>query len=187
MTAPSILIASEHPQVRDALLSALDAHELHGVPTEATAQILEKLREDSYPVIVIEDHFGGGDTIELFEQFKQVRHEIAGVLVCERGDLQFVERAFEAGIRRVLSLPIVAEELTSAVEAITGSAKERSKFEHEMPEAQQGFIDDRGMQRRVQDQECQLCGQMTPWRDSRTGYYFCSRDCQTQYWEANPR
>ena len=183
MSSPSVLVASEHSTVRDAVLSALETRQLHGV-TADLGQSLERLRVESYPVVIIEDRVNGIDGVDLFEHLKQVRHGLAGLLVCEQGDLPLLQRAFDAGIRRVLSLPLDADELTDAVESLAGAAGQRSTFAHLNPDAPIDFVDERGMQKKSQVQECMFCGQLTPWLDNTSGYYFCSPDCQTLYLEA---
>ena len=115
-----ILLVEDEAVLREALQDWLTADGYEVETTESGEEALEKIKNEEFGVIVLDLRLPGLDGLRVFEEVKDVKPEIKGVIITAYPSNETLTKAKEIGLLDYLPKPFNVEDL----EKIIGGALE---------------------------------------------------------------
>jgi len=115
-----ILIADDHAIVR-AGLRRIVADAFAGATIDEVSscpELHERVRDAGWTVLIFDIALGERNSLDLVPEIKQLRPNLAIVVLSMYGDRQFVLRALRAGVSAYLTKDRAPEELIAAIESV---------------------------------------------------------------------
>ena len=112
-----VLITDDHPVVRRGIRQILEDDERINIIHEASdgKELLEKMREQEYDVILLDISLPGRNGIELISQIKKIRQKTAVLILSIHSEELYAVQALKFGASGYLTKSSAPEELLSAV------------------------------------------------------------------------
>jgi two-component system invasion response regulator UvrY len=120
-----ILIADDHAVVRRGLKQIIAETPDIMVADEATNgwEVLDKIKEDAYDVILMDIAMPGKDGIDVLTQLKYERPELPVLMLSMYPEEQFAVRALKAGASGYLTKESAPDELVTAIRKVSAGGK----------------------------------------------------------------
>ncbi len=115
-----ILLVEDEAVLREALQDWLTADGYDVETTESGEEALERIKKEEFGVIVLDLRLPGLDGLRVFEEVKDVKPEIKGVIITAYPSTETLTKAKEIGLLDYLPKPFNVEDL----EKIIGGALE---------------------------------------------------------------
>jgi DNA-binding NarL/FixJ family response regulator len=115
-----ILLADDHAIVRSGLRRIVADAFPDAVIGEAGScpELLDKLREGEWAVLVLDIAMGGQNSLDLVSEFKKLRPGLAIIVLSMYSERQFVIRALRLGVLAYLTKERAPEELLHAIQSV---------------------------------------------------------------------
>ncbi|MCL4218655.1 MAG: response regulator transcription factor [Candidatus Hydrogenedentes bacterium] len=115
-----ILLADDHAIVRTGLRRIVADAFPDAVIGEAgsCSELLDKLREADWSVMILDIAMGGQNSLDLITEFKKLRPDLAIIVLSMYGERQFVIRALRLGVLAYLTKERAPEELLRAIQTV---------------------------------------------------------------------
>ncbi|MFI5180976.1 MAG: response regulator [Thermoanaerobaculia bacterium] len=120
-----ILLADDHALFRQGLERVL----AEGFPgaifghAGEIAQAMQRVREESWDVVILDISFAGRSGLDLLKEIKQTRPKLPVLVLSMHPEKQFAVRALKAGAAGYVTKKVVSEELLSAVRRVLGGGR----------------------------------------------------------------
>jgi two-component system, NarL family, invasion response regulator UvrY len=120
-----ILIADDHPIVRAGLKKIIDAAEDMVVADEAgnCIEALDKIKEQSYDVVVLDITMPNGSGLEVLKQIKAHRANLPVLILSIHPEKKYAVRTLGAGASGYLNKQSAEDELLKAIRAVYDGKK----------------------------------------------------------------
>lgn len=120
-----ILIADDHPVVRKGLKQIIGEIPDMVVADEATSgsEVLSKVREGNYDVVLMDISMPGKDGIEALTQLKDERPDLPVLMLSMHPEEQFAVRVLKTGASGYLNKESAPEELIAAIRKVASGGK----------------------------------------------------------------
>jgi len=120
-----IIIADDHEIVRAGLKQIIADHPDMQVTGEASKgnELLEKIREHDYDVILLDIHMPGRNGLEILKQIKDEKKDIPVLVLTMYPEDKYAVRAIKAGASGYLTKVTVSEELIEAIKKVYKGGK----------------------------------------------------------------
>jgi DNA-binding NarL/FixJ family response regulator len=117
-----ILIADDHTIVREGLKQMLSEEDGFLVAGEAAngLEVLKKLREQAFDVLLMDMSMPGRNGIELIKQVKGEKPKLAILVLSMHKEKQYAVRALKAGAQGYLTKESAPGQLVSAIRKVAG-------------------------------------------------------------------
>ncbi len=122
-----ILILEDHPELLKEISAVLAEAGYVTQSVTGCAEALELIRQSPFDLLLADVFLPDGSGIDTFQQMRQLRPELAGVVITVHSTWELAQDALRAGFVSFLVKPIVPEQLLAAVV----SALEQEKLRHE--------------------------------------------------------
>jgi DNA-binding NarL/FixJ family response regulator len=120
-----VLVADDHPLLRSGLRHVLEQEPDFGKPGEAgdSEQVLEKLEERSWDVLVLDIAMPGRNGLETLSEIRKRRPGLPVLILSMHSEEQYAIRAIKAGASGYLTKNNAATELVRAIRKILSGKK----------------------------------------------------------------
>lgn len=120
-----VLVADDHPLLRSGLRHVLEQEPDFGKPGEAgdSEQVLEKLEERSWDVLVLDIAMPGRNGLETLSEIRKRRPGLPVLILSMHSEEQYAIRAIKAGASGYLTKNNAATELVRAIRRILSGKK----------------------------------------------------------------
>jgi len=120
-----VLVADDHPLLRSGLKHVLQQEPDFGLPGEAenSDQVLERLEERSWDVVVLDIAMPGRNGLETLSEIRKRRPGLPVLILSMHSEDQFAIRAIKAGASGYLTKNNAATELVHAIRRILAGKK----------------------------------------------------------------
>jgi two-component system invasion response regulator UvrY len=120
-----VLVADDHPLLRSGLKHVLQQEPDFGLPGEAenSDQVLERLEERSWDVVVLDIAMPGRNGLETLSEIRKRRPGLPVLILSMHSEEQFAIRAIKAGASGYLTKNNAATELVHAIRRILAGKK----------------------------------------------------------------
>ncbi len=120
-----ILIADDHPIVRQGLQKILSGNAGFHVAGEATngREVVEFVRSQGCDVVILDITMPDRNGLDVLEQIRRERPETAVLILSVHREDLYAKRAFELGAAGYMTKESVPEELTKAIRTIASGRK----------------------------------------------------------------
>ena len=120
-----ILVADDHPIVREGLKQIIaDSHDMV-VATEATdgQEVLNQVWKNEFDVVLLDISMPGRNGLDILKQLKSQKPRLAVLLLSVHPEEQYALRALKAGAAGYVTKDRAPEELISAIRAVASGKK----------------------------------------------------------------
>ena len=120
-----VLVADDHAVVRRGVVQILDEAPDLVAAGEASSgrQVLQKVQEDDYDVLVLDIGMPDGSGLEVLHQLRTLRPELRVLILSMYPERQYALRALKAGAAGYLTKESAPDELVAAVRRIAQGGK----------------------------------------------------------------
>lgn len=117
-----LLVADDHPIVRDGLKQILAETDDLGVLGEAAngQEVLQRVRAEDWDVLLLDLSMPGKSGIELIKQLKKERPKLRILVLTVHEEHQYAVRAFKAGAMGYLTKSSPSAQLIAAIRKVAG-------------------------------------------------------------------
>ena len=125
-----ILIADDHAVVREGLKQIVAETSDMEITDEASAghEVLDKVRDNEYDVLVLDISMPGGDGLNILKQIKRERPKLPVLVLSMHPEEQYAVRVLKAGAAGYLTKESAPAELISAIRMVSTGRKYVSSF-----------------------------------------------------------
>lgn len=125
-----ILIADDHAIVREGLKQIVAETSDIVVTDEASTghEVLDKVRDNDYDVVVLDISMPGGDGLNILKQIKREIPKLSVLVLSIHPEEQYAVRALKAGAAGYLTKESAPDELISAIRRVSTGRKFVSSF-----------------------------------------------------------
>jgi two-component system invasion response regulator UvrY len=120
-----VLIADDHAVVRRGMIQILgEAPDIVVVGQASTGrQVVEKVREGSYDVLVLDIAMPEGGGLEVLHQLQTLKPDLPILILTMHSEKQYAERTLKAGAAGYLTKETAPDELITAIRQVAGGGK----------------------------------------------------------------
>ncbi len=121
----SIIVADDHPVVRQGIIHILDSTPDLNVEGEASsgAELLDRVRERSWDAIVMDLNMPGISGLDLLKQVQAVRPKVPVLILTVQPEDIYARRLLQAGAAGYLTKESIVEDLINAVRKICAGGR----------------------------------------------------------------
>ncbi|MGF1670746.1 MAG: sigma-54-dependent transcriptional regulator [Balneolaceae bacterium] len=97
MSKPVILITDDEKSIRNSLRDILEFESYHVLEAESGVEALDKIRQNSVDLVILDIKMTGMDGIETLEKIKEMNREVPVVMISGHGNIQIAVEATKLG------------------------------------------------------------------------------------------
>ena len=113
--AKKILVVDDEKHVRDSCIRLLQRKRFDADGAESGEIALEKLKKESYDLVLLDVRMPGMDGIEVLRQAKQIVPDLLVLVLTGHGTIDTANEAMELGAAGFIRKPIAIENLAESI------------------------------------------------------------------------
>ena len=114
--AKKILVVDDEKHVRDSCIRLLQRKRFDADGAESGEIALEKLKKESYDLVLLDVRMPGMDGIEVLRQAKQIVPDLLVLVLTGHGTIDTANEAMELGAAGFIRKPIAIENLAESID-----------------------------------------------------------------------
>ncbi len=121
--AEKLLIVDDEKNVRESMVSLLRTKGYDTEGAESGAAALQKIRSQSFDLLVLDFRMPGMDGLETFRRAKEINPEIAAIILTGYGTSEREIEGLRLGVKKFVRKPITIDQLANVINDVLAKAR----------------------------------------------------------------
>ncbi len=121
--AEKLLIVDDEKNVRESMVNLLRTKGYDTEGAESGAAALQKIRSQSFDLLVLDFRMPGMDGLETFRRAREINPEIAAIILTGYGTSEREIEGMRLGVKKFVRKPITIDQLANVINDVLAKAR----------------------------------------------------------------